>query len=43
MADWIAQYAEALDVRDSREKAHKQYIDACQSVHAARLAYVRHC
>ncbi|CAK4034377.1 Hypothetical predicted protein [Lecanosticta acicola] len=28
MTDYLGQYSLALDVRDAREKAHKQYIDA---------------
>lgn len=29
MADWIQQYTAALEARDIKEQAHRQYIDAC--------------
>ena len=31
MSDWLDQYSAALDERDAREQAHKQYIDACMN------------
>jgi chromosome segregation ATPase len=33
MADWIQRYSAALDARDTREQAHKPYIDACTRSH----------
>ena len=29
MSDWLEQYSAALTERDTREQAHKTYIDAC--------------